>query len=57
MEEINSYIDLSPLGKINFIKYLVEVRKAVTKHTIKGAFRYTGIYPIFCQKVLKHLEI
>jgi hypothetical protein len=57
MEEMNSYIDLSSLGKINFIKCLVEARKAVIKRTIKGAFRYTGIYPIFRQKVLEHLEI
>jgi hypothetical protein len=57
MEEMNSYTDSSPLDKINFIKCLVEARKAVTKRTIKGAFRHTGIYPISRQKALEHPEI
>lgn len=46
----------SPVGKINFIKYLVEARKAVSDRTIKGAFRHIGTWPINRIKPTQHLE-
>jgi hypothetical protein len=45
-EKASSYTNSTPLGKINFVKCLLEARKAVTARTIKNAFRHCGIYPI-----------
>lgn len=56
-EELNSFTESSPLGKINFIRCLIRAREAVTDKTIRGAFRHTGVWPISRRKCLNRQEI
>lgn len=56
-EKLNILRDHTPLGKINFVRCLIEARKAVTKRTIKHGWKITGNWPLSRSTALKHPEI
>lgn len=53
-EKLNISRDHTPLGKINFVRCLIEARKAVTKRTIKHGWKITGNWPLIRSTALKH---
>lgn len=57
ISQLNSITESAPVSKINFVRCLVEARKAITERTIRGGFSHTGTWPINRQKALSHPEI
>lgn len=56
-EKLNILRDRTPLGKINFVRCLIEARKAVTVRTIKHGWKVTRNWPLKRAMNLRHLEI